>query len=567
MLSGNHGFPQEIVYQIILHNNPDGKEKFQDPGLNNINDSSLLVREIQAEINILRGEGYLLANLDAVQTTDESMIFDVHIGRRYNLASLTFNGLPEEIENRLKNKPKKYLKTSYKRDEIDELLTEIIRYSENHGYPFASIQIDSIKLSGESIFAELMFNPGPLIGFDSLILSGTMPIKNKFLGAYLGVIPGKPYDQRIIDNIPDRLPGLSFLESTDKQFITFQNEECQVHLNLKKRKANMFDAVIGFLPNEIEKSKLLVTGKVDIRLENIFNSGKTLNFYWEKLHVSTQTLRIGYTHPNLLASPVGLTTGIDLYKQDTTFINRRFLLGLDYLTPGNGKATSFSTWESSRRISQVTDQTELDDISDFNLNNFGLSFNNESLKRFSSSKPKQWGMDALGSLGLKTILKNSNLNDSIYTGVDLESIQYTFTLKFIAQIQLIEGFFLYSSLSGGKMINNNLFLNDLFRLGGLNSLRGFNENFFYASDYFTGTLETRMYIGEYSNIFAFYDQGYVYYNLAQSNNEDTPFGIGLGLNLATKAGILRLVFALGKSNSQPLDFKFSKIHVGYIATF
>jgi hemolysin activation/secretion protein len=117
------------------------------------------------------------------------------------------------------------------------------------------------------------------------------------------------------------------------------------------------------------------------------------------------------------------------------------------------------------------------------------------------------------------------------------------------------------------MINDNLFLNDLFRLGGLNSLRGFNENFFYASDYFTGTLETRMYIGEYSNIFAFYDQGYVYYNLGQSNNEDTPFGIGLGMNLATNAGVLRLVFALGKSNSQSLDFKFSKIHVGYFATF
>ena len=109
MLSGNHGFPQEIVYQIVLHNNPEGTEKFHDPRLKNISDSALLVREIKSEINVLRGEGYLLANLDAIKKTNDAMIFDVHIGRRYDLASLTFNGLPEEIEKKLKNKPKKYI--------------------------------------------------------------------------------------------------------------------------------------------------------------------------------------------------------------------------------------------------------------------------------------------------------------------------------------------------------------------------------------------------------------------------------------------------------------------------
>ncbi len=566
LFSGNQGISQDFAYRVNVYNNPDNNELLSTE-IQQGNDSSMVVRLIQSEINTLRGNGYLLANLDSIKFSGDLLIFEVYVGSKYNLASLTIKNLPDEIEDRLKNKPKKYLKSSFKNEDIDELLSEIILYSENHGYPFASIQIDSIKVSGESIFAELLFKPGPLIRFDSLILSGNLIIKNKFLGAYLEIIPGNPYDQRIIDNIPIRLAGLPYLEATDKQYTSFQNEECQVHLNLDKKKANKFDAVIGFLPNEIDQSKLLVTGKVDIGLENIFNSGKTLKLYWEKLHVSTQTLHLNYSHPNLFASPVGFLAGIDLYKQDTSFINRSLLVGLEYLTSGNGKASIFSNWESSRIISLPTDPTTLDDLSDFNLNNFGLRYSNGPVRGFSSSNSKQFALDAMGTLGRKTILKSSNVNDSIYTDINLVSMQYAITLELKGQVQLVNGFFIYSRIGGGKMINDNLFLNDLFRIGGLKNLRGFNENFFYASDYITGTLETRMYIGEYTNIFAFYDQGYVYYNLQQSDFEDTPFGVGIGMNIATKAGLLGLVFALGKSKSQPLDFNFSKIHVGYVATF
>lgn len=565
LFSGKQGFSQDVVYRINISHNPQNNVLELNPG--NRSDSSMVVRLIQSEINELRANGYLLANLDSIKVSGDTLVFDVYMGNKYNVASLSINNLPSEIENRLKNKPKKYLKSSFKNEEIDELLAEIIRYSENHGYPFASIQIDSIKVSGESIFAELLFHPGPLIRFDSLILSGNLVVKNKFLGAYLDVIPGNPYDQRIMDNIPNRLANLPYLEASEKQYISFQNEECQVHLNLDKRKANKFDVVIGFLPNEIDQSKLLVTGKVDIGLENVFNSGKTLKLYWEKLHVSTQTLFLNYTHPNLFAGPVGLLAGIDLYKQDTSFINRSLLVGLEYLTSSNGKASIFSSWESSRRISQPTDQATLNDLSDFNLNNFGLRYNSEPTKGFSSTNPKQFAMDAMGMLGRKTVLKSANVNDSIYTGINLVSMQYALTLELKGQVQLVNGLFIYSRIGGGKMINENLFLNDLFRIGGLKNLRGFNENFFYASEYITGTLEARMYIGEYSNLFAFYDQGYVFYNLKQSDFEDTPFGVGIGMNIETKAGILGLVFALGKSKNQPLDFGFSKIHVGYAATF
>ena len=69
-------------------------------------------------------------------------------------------------------------------------------------------------------------------------------------------------------------------------------------------------------------------------------------------------------------------------------------------------------------------------------------------------------------------------------------------------------------LRGEGLLNPRLFINDLFRLGGLNSLRGFNENQFYTSAYAVATAEFRQFIGADSYVFLFADQAYLRHDLA-----------------------------------------------------
>ena len=56
----------------------------------------------------------------------------------------------------------------------------------------------------------------------------------------------------------------------------------------------------------------------------------------------------------------------------------------------------------------------------------------------------------------------------------------------------------------GSVMNKNLFTNDLFRLGGLNSLRGFNENFFFVSQYVLGNFEFRIQGSRETYFFGFF---------------------------------------------------------------
>jgi len=101
----------------------------------------------------------------------------------------------------------------------------------------------------------------------------------------------------------------------------------------------------------------------------------------------------------------------------------------------------------------------------------------------------------------------------------------------------------------------------------LNSLRGFNENTFYASNYLIGTIEIQAYFNQDSRIFAFMDYGYLQYSLSNTDFSDQPFGTGIGIAVESGSGLFSFVYAVGKSEEQPLSLRYSKIHFGYKAIF
>jgi hemolysin activation/secretion protein len=111
-----------------------------------------------------------------------------------------------------------------------------------------------------------------------------------------------------------------------------------------------------------------------------------------------------------------------------------------------------------------------------------------------------------------------------------------------------------------------IYQNELYRFGGINSMRGFNEEELFASTKLITTLEYRFIVDKNSNAFLFYDQAF-YENAAVTYKKDYPFGIGAGFSFGTKLGIFSISYALGNQLSNSLDFRSGKIHFGYTAYF
>jgi outer membrane protein assembly factor BamA len=109
----------------------------------------------------------------------------------------------------------------------------------------------------------------------------------------------------------------------------------------------------------------------------------------------------------------------------------------------------------------------------------------------------------------------------------------------------------------------------LYRIGGIKTLRGFDEESIYASFYVIGSLEYRYLLEENSYLYFFTDAAY-YENLSVSfagDRYDTPFGFGTGISFETKAGIFSINYALGKQFDNPIYLKSGKVHFGIVNYF
>jgi hemolysin activation/secretion protein len=113
----------------------------------------------------------------------------------------------------------------------------------------------------------------------------------------------------------------------------------------------------------------------------------------------------------------------------------------------------------------------------------------------------------------------------------------------------------------------SLFLNELFRIGGLKTLRGFDEQSIFANKFAITNAELRYLLGKNSNVFAFYNQAWYVNEVTKNRISDNPFGFGLGLIFESGAGLFTLVYAVGKQFQNPIEFNSAKIHFGYINYF
>jgi hemolysin activation/secretion protein len=132
-------------------------------------------------------------------------------------------------------------------------------------------------------------------------------------------------------------------------------------------------------------------------------------------------------------------------------------------------------------------------------------------------------------------------------------------LSNVAYIPVKYPFFLKSKVLCGYM-DNVQFISEEFRVGGSQTIRGFDEESIYTSTHVLLSIEPRFVVDRSTQLYVFYDA--LWYKSIQVKY-DTPWGIGFGTDFYTKAGVFYVSYALGSQNNQPLLLKNAKIHFGY----
>ena len=210
--------------------------------------------------------------------------------------------------------------------------------------------------------------------------------------------------------------------------------------------------------------------------------------------------------------------------------------------------------------------TVLPPFADIKVTSYGLGF--KSLKLDYRLNPRQgYSLEFSAMAGNKKITKNGHLNEELYDSLDLKTVQYSGEFIFDYFIPLFSQSVINVGFAGGGIQSATTFDNELFRFGGLKTLRGFDEESLTASLFVLGKLEFRYLLEQNSNLFVFYNAAWYERNTQSDYLSDSPSGFGAGINFETKLGIFSISYALGKEFTNPIRFKAAKIHFGLVNYF
>lgn len=555
------------TYKLTLHH-VSNEAKFKNLIFTKeFQDTLALKKEINSICFSLINEGYITASLDSLQHDSLNYKAFISIGKKFTWVNLSYHKKHEDVITKLGYNEHFFAKRPFKYNELAQLMEKLISYYENNGYPFALAKLDSIQIDSQQISAQLVIEKNIYIQLDSLIIEGNAAINEKFITRYLNIKNGMPYNEAYFQSISKKINQLPFLFETKPAILKLTNKQNKLFLFLDKKNASQFDGIVGILPDE--KGKTIFTGDVKIKLVNaVLKNGETFDINWRRLQTETQDLKARVIYPYLFGLPIGVDYNIKLYKKDTTFIDVGNTLAFNYYYSGLNYIKTFYKQRNANLISTsgLIALTVLPEYADITTKSYGLGFFYEKLD-YKFNPKKGISINTQGSIGSRIIKKNPKLNDAAYTNVDLNSSQYQIEGDVMGFVKLHKNNILKLSAQYATLFGNTIYKNELYRIGGLRTLRGFDEESIYASTYFIPTIEYRFLFEKNSNLFVFIE-GAWYEN--KSNNlqiKDAPISLGAGINFDTKAGIFNLGYALGNQFGNGFDLRTGKIHAGLTALF
>ncbi|PKP38843.1 MAG: hypothetical protein CVT98_04570, partial [Bacteroidetes bacterium HGW-Bacteroidetes-15] len=389
-------------------------------------------------------------------------------------------------------------------------------------------------------------------------------VSNRFIQSYLGFVKGEPFNSKVIGKYDDKLRGLGFVSIIRPTEVEFIPGKARVYTYISGKPASQFSGLIGFSSGENGASSLRFTGDLNLRLVNVFRQGERNTIQWQALGEGTQRVNISSAWSYVLGSRMGFKSHFKLYRRDSTYININPRIGADFFF-SNGSSVGIAF--DHRSSSTIAANSSIN-IADFSTNLYQVSFSSGIKNEDVFPIKTLWGSATLG-VGTRSSNESTNESSSIRSSVgEINAIVTTyrpllynnFVLHLQVQAEMIK------SISSTEK-NLNFFDNELYRIGGINTLRGFNQESILANAYGIGTFELQYRLQNVLNLYLFYDHAIVSYNFLSSSKNDWPYGVGFGFQLASLGGVLNLSYGLGKGMGEEMKFRNAKIHVGYIASF
>jgi len=475
---------------------------------------------------------------------DSTFYFNYHLGKRINYAYIYISAkFRENIPDNYILK-KDTLTISYQ--ETESFLNSVLKKLENNGFSMAKVKLTNLLKKSNFIIADLSIIKQTKRQLNGIVITGYDKFPEGHKKNILRLYRNKIFNQKNLDKLYNDFDKFRFVKQSKYPEILFTQDSTKIYVYLEKAKANTFDGYIGFTNDE--NKKLVFSGYLDLVLNNILNSGEKLSLYWKSDGQDQKTFNLGVEIPYIFKSPIGLKTELNIFKQDSTFQNTRTAIDLGYYFNYNTRL--YLGYQS-------TESSDIQNINTTSLSDFDNSYITTSLDFFDFKNddflfPEKTALNfKIGSGKRNTKLISDN---QFFVSLNVKHNLYL-NQKNIINIKS-QNFYLQSS---------NYIVNELQRFGGINSIRGFNENSLQGNTFNSILTEYRYVLASTIYVHSIIDYGRLQDNT--SNTKTNLLGLGFGFGLLSKNGLFNIVYANGSTNNQAIKLSNSIVHISLKASF
>ena len=549
-------FGQSIQVHYTLLNNTSLK-KNKDFKAFEIISKDELNSVLKNKKNQLIEKGYFLASFKPLYRSSTEIEVLVEIGSHFpNVAIAIEDSIKSQLRSfGIDNISKNSLKTNPSLFKL--FIDKTLKAYANNGYPFAQVFFDEQEIIEQQIEIQMNISSGKFYRFSDIIVKGDSSISKSTVQNLIGIKINDIYSEEKLSSIDRILQQTNFINVLKKSELLFTENGVELYVYLENQKMSSMNGAVGLQPNP-QTQQVGLTGDIQVKLFNVLKKAELIDVNWRSIEPQTQALQAKLNYPFLFKSPFGIDLKFNLYKRDSTFLDLKSFIGIQYSFKNNVQLKGFYQINSSEILSKTPNSSSLFSyLAPIKLNSYGLSLQYKRIN-YLPNPSKGFSLYIETSIGNRTIKKENTVLEKSYV--------YKSIFQYVSYIPITKRNIIKVGVNFESYTSSTIFQNERYRFGGINSLRGFNEEELFASTKMISSLEYRFLLDKNSTVFVFYDQG-IYEDNTLNYKIDSPFGVGSGISFGSKIGIFSISYALGKQENNPLEFRNGKIHFGYITYF
>ncbi len=509
---------------------------------NKFSNTLALQNEVSSFSNLLNKLGYIQHKIKSpLKENDSTFVYTISLENPIRWQKISFSSLGD-LDKKVLNISNNDTLIPFSNSEI--FFQNLLSKLESNGYSVSELSFTDHSISSDTLFANLFvkmdiqrfLNKIFVTPYERFPKNIKKQMENRFLN--------KPFSKNIINDIEKEVEQYSFVKRKQNSEILFTDKQTSLFLYLEKNNNNRFDGIVGFSTDD--NGKVSFNGLLDFQFSNLLHSGELFNVYWKNDGNKQSQFDFNAKLPYLFGSSYAIEGNINIFRQDSTLQNTKLSATILY----------YLYYNHQIGIGYQNNTSVANENSLFSTENFK---NNYLTIYYLHKKTQQHPLfPIVRSIHLQTgIGRRKSITENVP--------QQFFQLQFSQLVTFHTRHYLEWNLNAQHLFSKTLLYNELYRFGGIRSIRGVEENSIWSPAFYGLFTEYRFVLSR--NLYIHSIMDIAYFSDTNHTNYELIYSYGAGLGLQTNSGIFNIIYANSvQQNSNNKNFR-PMFHISYKTSF